>query len=109
MNTFPRTVFEDALEEGGVTEYEVRDDYSGRFMYGDQCFGVTVPSFTEAFRMCLSLGMKLRDYVDQDEREFWYEDLVTDLVKAARYDNMGHDVIVYFPGWKFEERADDPK
>lgn len=85
------------LEEGGL---QVRDDYSGRCMFGRMCFGVTVSQLATAF---YEVTEALRDIIITTKRT----DL--DLAKEAadmledeglaefRTDNMGLDYIIYFP------------
>lgn len=85
------------LEEEGL---RVRDDYSGRFMYGKLCFGVTVSQLATAL---YDVSEALREIIIKEKRD----DL--DLAKEAadmledgkltefRTDNMGLDYIIYFP------------
>lgn len=85
------------LEEEGLN---VRDDYSGRFMYGKLCFGVTVSKLATAL---YDVSEALRGIIIKEKRD----DL--DLAKEAadmledgnltefRTDNMGLDYIIYFP------------
>ena len=65
---------------------EVRTNYSGRFMYGAQCFGiVTSDPFRLVGSMSMALGME--DHYD----------LAIDLYSNACIDDMGLSKIVYFP------------
>ena len=85
------------LEEEGLN---VRDDYSGRFMYGKLCFGVTVSQLATAL---YDVTEALREIIIKEKRD----DL--DLAKEAadmledgkltefKTDNMGLDYIIYFP------------
>lgn len=54
--------------------WEYRNDYSGRFMFGDRCVGICGPNATAIIESAARLG-----------------------VKGARTDNMGLDYIVYWP------------
>jgi len=61
--------------------------YSGRAMYGDQCFGIVTEDEASTF---LILGLELADANAQT--------LGTILLRCVRSDSMGRDsVIVYFP------------
>lgn len=85
------------LEEEGLN---VRDDYSGRFMYGKLCFGVIVSQLATAL---YDVTEALREIIIKEKRD----DL--NLAKEAadmledgnltefRTDNMGLDYIIYFP------------
>lgn len=87
----------ECLEEEGLN---VRDDYSGRFMYGKLCFGVTVSQLATAL---YDVTEALREIIIKEKRD----DL--NLAKEAadmledgnltefRTDNMGLDYIIYFP------------
>lgn len=93
----------DRLEEEGL---QVRDNYSGRFMFGETCFGVVVDNIATAVS---DVSEALREIIIAERRD----DL--DLAKEAadmledgklnecRTDNMGLDYIVYFPHITVEE------
>lgn len=78
----------------------VTDKYSGRFMYGKLCFGITVSQLATAL---YDVSEALREIIITENRA----DL--DLAKEAadmledgeltefKTDNMGLDYIVYFP------------
>lgn len=63
-------ICEVADEIGG----SVRTDYSGRGMYGKKCVGIDCRNATECIELAASKG-----------------------IKGARQDNMGLDMIVYWP------------
>lgn len=85
------------LQKAGL---RVTDNYSGRFMYGAMCFGVTVSQLATAL---YDVSEALREIIIKEKRD----DL--DLAKEAadmledenltefRTDNMGLDYIIYFP------------
>jgi len=58
---------------------EIRTDYSGRGMYGKECFGIVVESYSNI----------------EDELEKY------DVM--GRKDNMGHDMIIYWPSLTYEK------
>lgn len=81
-----RNTIRHALEACDDAVEEVRTDYSGRFMYGAQCFGiVTSDPFRLVGSMSMSLGMD------------GYDDLAIELYSNTCIDNMGLSKIVYFP------------
>lgn len=85
------------LQKAGL---RVTDNYSGRFMYGKLCFGVTVSQLATAL---YDVSEALREIIIKEKRD----DL--NLAKEAadmledgnltefRTDNMGLDYIIYFP------------
>lgn len=94
-NDMARTITEDEANElADRVDGQVRYDYSGRSMYGATCFGVVCDVNDVLFGV--ALAQVLPDDAD-------------DLAPAARTDSMGHDTIVYFPGWTIEvETTDEP-
>lgn len=76
-----------AVLDAGLEERHLREDYSGRHMYGRQCLGL-VGSHKEFVRFYI----RLAGWIGSDEAE--------DLAIAAREDNMGREKIVYWPGWE---------
>lgn len=85
------------LQKAGL---KVTDNYSGRFMYGKLCFGITVSQLATAL---YDVSEALREIIIKEKRD----DL--NLAKEAadmledgnltdfKTDNMGLDYIVYFP------------
>lgn len=82
----------DLLYDAGL---EVREDYSGRGMYGKTCVGFVVEN-----------GAELRtvaELVGNEEDEYTRAELVI-LFRQARTDSMGRDsTIVYFPRVRLED------
>lgn len=74
-----------ALEDAGLEQEALREDYSGRGMYGKECPGL-VGSRKEFVRFYIRLAAQ----IGADEAE--------DLANAAREDSMGREEIVYWPG-----------
>lgn len=60
------------------------DAYSGRGMYGERCIGFTLASIREIMLLGAAVA---------------HTGVDPDFISSARTDNMGHDTIVYFPGW----------
>lgn len=95
MPSIDRIAVETMIDAAGI-DYEIRDDYSGRGMYGDSCFGVVVEPSDEG-RVLYAIGYAAgycdADY-DSDDETDW-----DGLARSARTDSMGLSMILYFPGW----------
>lgn len=63
--------------------YDFREDYTGRFMYGKLCVGIVCDNPCKAM---LELGLFLHAYGVSDDTDF-----------NVKLDNMGKSYIVYFP------------
>lgn len=61
--------------------------YSGRFMYGKHCLGITTDDIAKCF-------MLLASEFGRDSKR---SELITELCEYVRYDNMGRGDVVYFP------------
>ncbi len=84
----------DELEDrliGLLDEVTVRNDYSGRGMYGDVCFGI-VTSQSDVL-----VGYALGRVLEELEGDGF------EVLAKARTDNMGYDAIIYFPGFRLAE------
>lgn len=102
MTTTTRTLSRRTLEE--VCDYaEVETDgitetYSGRGMYGGECFGVMLPNdHCAPFLVLLGAITTETAMIAQDDMP---TDQAIELGRAARTDSLGHQMIVYFPGWQ---------
>lgn len=79
-------------------ERSIRAKYSGRAMYGDECFGLVHKTAGELLRFACSLFQSDPDSVD------WLDE--------ARQDSMGLDQITYWPRTQVEnapEEEDSPE
>lgn len=83
-------------------DVELRDDYSGRGMYGEECWGVVGElDGLRKFEVELAKGMAAEELADKD----WPVDVVLDsfidelekLQGKRRTDNMGMSYIWYYP------------
>jgi hypothetical protein len=83
MTTLDYGTVVDAAYVAGLDEDCVRTNYSGRAMYGKDCFGLVHGSIGELLLLIVALADR------GVEMEF---------VNSARSDNMGLDMITYFPG-----------
>lgn len=88
MYSFPRKLWNE-LED----EFELMTDYSGRAMYGDTCIGII-----GAARDLILFVVRVSTWFEEDDTE-----LVEELADNVRSDNMGTDMIFYFPGIKLED------
>lgn len=90
----------DALYEAEVSvddrhaEDVVRTNYSGRGMYGRECFGIVVRSY-EVLAVGIALERLLAER-DSDVR-------ATQLARHCSTDSMAFDVILYFPGFELKD------
>lgn len=97
----------DALEE--VSDLEFRDDYSGRCMYGETCFGIvtySLPTVAMEFNRALQdvIDTCTSDEPDPDSIADEAEELLdADIFQSYRQDSMGLGYIVYFPGVTVED------
>lgn len=66
-------------------DYDFRDDYSGRCMYGKTCIGIVGGDIDVIYT-------QLNDYLNNNG----YDDIINKL-GFPRVDNMGLNYIVYFP------------
>lgn len=118
--TIPRRWVEAALDNMGQDpEDAIRDNYSGRGMYGDTCLGFTLDSTAQIATLSAELcrqamfdatGVTVGSAVTAEDAVAGVEtdaetgiDIVVNLFDAAREDSMGRGVIVYFPGWELVE------
>lgn len=69
----------------------VREDYSGRGMYGATCFGVVVASYE-----LLQVGVAIERLLSRHNSD----DDTIKLLKSASTDSMGMSTIVYFRGFE---------
>jgi len=95
LSAFELEVIFHALEDACIKEEDQVDDYSGRFMFGETCFGFIggVGMFAEFIS-----GLKAQE---SDEAL----GLADDLAKRVKTDSMARDTIFYFPGVKLEEAS----
>lgn len=93
-----KSKLQDLCEQAGL---ETRS-YSGRAMYGKSCLGVVVGSFGEFLSPLMEA---LEGVVDLDDKatlnDYLFE--LREKFMDLRTDNMGHDIIIYFPRTPFED------
>ena len=104
---FTRSDLVDALDQFLDFDYDLTDDYSGRGMYGDTCFGVTVESAGAAAAIGAALLLACHDNSQRQHMDDAMDDataLVAPLVRGMRLDSMGLGTIFYFPGWTLDDQ-----
>ena len=77
---------EDARGDWDSDVIAVRENYSGRGMYGNKCLGFVVSSHATAYRLMVGMTAVLG------------ADDASQIARSAQTDSMGRDMIVYFPG-----------
>lgn len=85
---------EDFISLIEATGYHAQS-YSGRYMYGDQCVGVS----------CGNVFTLIADLLDSV-----YQDEINDLIgtiRNAKSNSLGLNMIVYFPQIKYPENRND--
>ena len=75
------------IEVAKELDYPVEAQYSGRAMMGRKCISVMIPRFTDIGRFMFQLGA-----TNQGD-----DFNMTELVFDYRYDNMGHEYVLYWP------------
>jgi hypothetical protein len=80
----------DAIDGAGLPEEAAHWNYSGRFMYGDTCFGLVVQNDGDFAMFCAVLGSSADDW---------------DWVHGVRSDNFGRGMIYYWPEVKVVDEA----
>jgi hypothetical protein len=71
-------------------------EYSGRGMFGQTCLGVTVD---DPVCFLWQLHFDIQDTLDEDE-----ELKLEAGFKSVKWDQMGHDFIVYWPYISYEDK-----
>lgn len=107
MNTYPRQLMITALENAGEEpETAIREDYSGRAMYGQTCFGLTLNRDSDLAKLAVELGRQAAFVAEEareaDESSPDVDELFDNLgalFDNMRSDSMGRGAIFYFPGW----------
>lgn len=83
MARLTRAEYERVVDEASYAGLEdVREDYSGRGMYGAGCFGIVAEDVAEVVPIL---------------RKALGAEAAMDLLEGTVTDSMGRDIIVYFP------------
>lgn len=95
--------FQRLIEDAG---YEPQS-YSGRGMYGSQCLGVVV---TDLGKFIGDVLYEIAVRIDDGEcHAVELCEPISDAFRGMRTDNMGRDIIVYFPNTEFSSYGDEDK
>lgn len=76
--------------------FAIRSDYSGRGMFGQECFGIVANSIGKV------VASILRNIDDPDVIEEFAR-----VLENLHTDSMGKSNIFYFPNWKLEETEEE--
>jgi hypothetical protein len=76
-------------------DYKCRS-YSGRGMFGASCLAFEIDDLSQL----LQLGHDIGEYASENGMEVSYS------IGKARWDNMGHDYVIYFPGVEYIDSED---
>ena len=87
-------------------DVDVRDDYSGRFMYGQNCIGVTgtigdaTIFIMQLVNVIVEAEVEAGDISadDRDEQQDRKDEIFIEIMDVTRWDNMGTSMIWYWPG-----------
>jgi hypothetical protein len=89
----------DAEEGGAESNTALYRDYNGRGMYAEKCWGIVAQSHGQLFKFIAALAENLMSE-SFEARGVQPEESAAALAGSAMVDSMGHDVIMYFPGWE---------
>lgn len=76
-------------------DIQIHDDYSGRYMYGATCLGLSVEGSASSLFAAFIRGLKNADNHIMEEAAEMFDDMKTD--------TLGLGTIFYFPGWGLNE------
>lgn len=76
------------------SDYELYEDYSGRFMYGRTCIGIVTD--VNPLGLMYDLTAYIFWNLDEVEIEANNQD-IREFIGNAKMDNMGLEKIIYFP------------
>lgn len=94
--TLPLDLLEEAAGEAELENDDIRTDYSGRSMYGDECVGV-IGTVNCGVAFAVELLELAKERLEDEERALDYDALKDVLIKGMRSDNMGMSMIYYWP------------
>lgn len=92
-----KQIVEDIIDYKLEDCVEISKNYSGRFMYGEECFGIVTGQYLNPSSFLSRFVLML---LDEGERDLAYE-----LSKNVREDNMGLGSIIYFPKFQWEGKV----
>lgn len=93
----PERLIERAFYQADLDlDENLRRNYSGRGMYGRECFGITHSHQGQLMSFLLHLDRIVQEDAPDYEVDF---DLAFELTDGASSDSMAFDTITYFPGF----------
>ncbi len=78
-------------------DFQIRENYSGRGMFGRECFGVVTDESVGKVIAAIIRNIDDFDVVEEFAR----------VLEDLRTDSMGLSAIIYFPGWNLPEEVED--
>ncbi len=100
--TISRSLVEAAIMNADLDADAIRDDYSGRGMYGGTCWGLRLDNAADVGLFYFQLGALAFDHQENDETGAFDMDDVAEMVRRSASDSLGRGTIVYFPGYTLE-------
>lgn len=88
----------ETVAEESFGSIRIHRHYSGRAMYGEYCFGITIGADVPQVELGAKLMRKACETANQKYGPISFPDDVLTAMKRARTDSMGRGTIVYFPG-----------
>lgn len=104
MNTAPFELVDRAIDLANLDSGDLRT-YSGRGMYGAECIGLKCGTMADVYAFVTALGQvyqeALADAVHHEKDGPDFEPI--EFAESTRTDNIGLNVIAYWPGWKLDD------
>lgn len=96
--TISRKHFVEAMERAEIDTDDLRENYSGRGMYGATCPGITLYGYAQLGVFLVELTGVLAEEAASDESDPWdVLDPARELARRTATDQMGHGIIAYWP------------
>lgn len=95
QNTISKELQDVITRISGDCDITIHEDYSGRFMYGATCLGLSFEGSAGSLFAAFIRELENAESSTVEEAAEMFDDM--------RSDNLGLGTIYYFPGWKFDE------
>ncbi|MBQ3348786.1 MAG: hypothetical protein IJG38_00150 [Thermoguttaceae bacterium] len=95
MHTIQKEILEAIFEIATDNGWNLTNTYSGRFMYGAQCFSIDGDG--DLGQIAAQLFIEIRENEDIDAYA------LAEMFGSVRRDNLGLGTVYYFPGWLADE------
>ncbi len=103
----PVQIIENIMDACELDSDNIQHKYSGRSMYGENCFGIVFQGVNNAFQFFTELGAYAYEVDRDDLVSYTLQSDLERLAQVACMDSMGMDVIVYFPGYILAKKDND--